>query len=103
MRIFHQARRYQRGYLLEVPLLMAVVGIATALLWGVLPTWAAEVLLGCAVLVGIGGLYYMWAMPGRQPGNVRRRQQNGLRVWIGVALLILLGWGLVLLVSAGVV
>ncbi len=99
MHIFHQTRRYQRGYLLEVPLLMTMVGLATALLWGVLPTWAAQILLGCAGLVWMAGLYYMWVMPGWQPGNSPSRRPNRGRVWIGLALLILIGCGAALMIG----
>ena len=100
MLLIGRTRRYQRGYLREVPLLMMAVSLVTALLWPVLPGWAAQVMLGFAGLVWIGGLYYMWWMPGWQPGNRPSRRPNRGRVWIGLALLILIGGGLALLISA---
>ena len=99
MPLIGHARRYQRGYLLEVPLLMMTVGIATASLWPVLPGWAAQVMLGFAGLVWMGGLYYMWWMPGWQPGNVQSRRPNRWRMLIGIALLILIGGGVTLIIG----
>lgn len=87
--------RCQRGYLLEVPLLMSAVGIATALLWNVLPEWMAKTMLGFAILVWIGGLYSMLIMPGWQPGNTSSRVRKSRIFLMGIVLLIVVGLGLV--------
>lgn len=99
MSLIGHVRHYQRGYLLEVPLLMVAMGIAMALLWPVLPEWATKVMLGLAGLVWMGGLYYMWMIPGWQPGNIHSRRPNRWRVLIGIALLILIGGGVALTIG----
>ncbi len=99
MSLIGHVRCYQRGYLLEVPLLMMAVSIATALLWSVLPAWAAKVMLGFAGLVWMGGLYSMWVMPDWQPGNSHSRRPNRWQVLIGIALLILIGCGMALIIG----
>jgi hypothetical protein len=95
MPLIRNTGRYQRGYLLEVPLLMSAAGIATALLWNVLPEWMAKTMLGFAILVWIGGLYSMLVMPGWQPGNTSSRVPKSWIFLMGIVLLIVVGLGLV--------
>lgn len=93
MPLIHNPERYQRGYLLEVPLLMSAVAIVTTLLWNVLPAWAAKAMLGFAVLMWIGGLYYMWVAPGWQPVPTGSRGCKSRIFLIAIVLLIVVGIG----------
>lgn len=96
MPLIRNTGRYQRGYLLEVPLLVSAVAIVTTFLWNVLPEWAAKALLGFAVVVWIGGLYYMWVAPGWQPENKGSRVRKSRIFLVGIVLLIVVGLGWVL-------
>jgi hypothetical protein len=96
MPLIRHPERYQRGFLLEVPLLMSAVAIVTMSLWNVLPAWAAKAMLGFAVLVWIGGLCYMWVAPGWQPRPTGSRGRKSRIFLIGIVLLIVVGLGLAL-------
>jgi hypothetical protein len=88
------ARRKQSGYLLEIPLIMAIVGMALAIVVPKLPGLPGKVLVAAGALVWIGGLFYMIVMPGWQPGNAPRlRRPWSLLVFLGLALLIGLAAG----------
>jgi len=71
------ARRSQSGYLMEIPLIMAVVGVLLAVLIPHLSIALRKGLLVLGTLVWIGGLYYMIVIPGWQPGERSDRS----RVW----------------------
>jgi hypothetical protein len=78
------ARRSQSGYLMEVPLIMAVVGVLLAVALPHLSIALRKGLLVLGTLVWLGGLYYMIVIPGWQPG----RRSYG-RAWrLGLFLLI---------------
>jgi hypothetical protein len=81
----------QRGYLLEVPLVMAVVGVLAAVLYPRLSGWQADSVLVVAALVWLAGLYYVLVVPGWQPGAPRRSRLGRLAAFAGAAGLILLG------------
>lgn len=70
------ARRSQSGYLLEIPLIMAVVGVLLALALPHLSIALRKGLLVLGALVWLGGLYYMIVIPGWQPGR-----RSGGRAW----------------------
>ncbi len=53
---------------MEVPLIMAVVGVAVAVLLPVLPGWLGKLVLVFAALVWLRGLHYMLLTPGWLPG-----------------------------------
>lgn len=79
------ARRSQSGYLLEIPLIMAVVGVLLAVAIPHLSSALRKGLLVLGALVWIGGLYYMIVIPGWQPG----RRSYGGRAWrLGLFLLL---------------
>ena len=63
------ARRSQSGYLMEIPLIMAVVGVLLAVLIPHLSIALRKGLLVLGTLVWLGGLYYMIVIPGWQPGR----------------------------------
>jgi hypothetical protein len=63
------ARRSQSGYLMEIPLIMAVVGVLLAVLIPHLSIALRKGLLVLGTLVWLGGLYYMIVIPGWQPGE----------------------------------
>ncbi len=63
------SRRSQRGYLLEVPLLLAVVAIVLAIVLPTLPKEGAKVALCIAAVPVLLGLRYMILTPGWTPGN----------------------------------
>jgi hypothetical protein len=71
------ARRSQSGYLMEIPLIMAVVGVLLAVLIPHLSIALRKGLLVLGALVWLGGLYYMIVIPGWQPG----RCSYGGRAW----------------------
>jgi hypothetical protein len=78
------ARRSQSGYLMEVPLIMAVVGVLLAVVLPHLSIALRKGLLVLGTLVWLGGLYYMIVIPGWQP----ERRSYG-RAWrLGLFLLI---------------
>lgn len=78
------ARRSQSGYLLEIPLIMAVVGVLLALALPHLSIALRKGLLVLGALVWLGGLYYMIVIPGWQPGR-----RSGGRAWrLGLFLLV---------------
>ncbi|MCX7258513.1 MAG: hypothetical protein NTZ64_17850 [Polaromonas sp.] len=79
-----QAKRSQSGYLMEIPLIMAVVGVLLAVAIPHLSSALRKGLLVLGTLVWIGGLYYMIVIPGWQPGR-----RSGGRAWrLGLFLLL---------------
>ncbi len=59
----------QKGYLLEIPLILSLVIILLAALLPILPEIAAKLLAVIATPVIIGCLHYMIVTPGWQPGQ----------------------------------
>lgn len=79
------SRRSQSGYLMEIPLIMAAVGVLLAIAIPHFPIALGKGLLVLGALVWIGGLYYMIVIPGWQPG----RRSYGGRAWrLGLFLLL---------------
>ena len=58
----------QLGYAMEVPLVMAVVGVAVAMVLPMLPGWLGKLVLVIGALVWIRGLHHMLLTPGWLPG-----------------------------------
>ena len=69
------SRRIQRGYLLEIPLLLAVVGIGVSILLPYLSPLGRKILLGMAVTPILFCLYYMIVIPGWTPNSDGRLKQ----------------------------
>jgi hypothetical protein len=59
--------RIQRGYLLEVPILLAVVVIVVAVVFPNLPRYGQKIFLGVAAIPVLFCLYYMIVIPGWSP------------------------------------
>jgi peptidoglycan/LPS O-acetylase OafA/YrhL len=75
--------RRQRGYLMEVPLLLMVVGVVAAILVPNLEPVGQKIVVGLAAVAALFGLYYMIVVPGWTPGGGGlRRPWN----WLAFAL-----------------
>jgi hypothetical protein len=61
--------RRQSGYLMEIPLLVAAVGVSLMIVLPMVSAIAGKALVIVAALIGIGGLYYMFVVPGWLPGQ----------------------------------
>ena len=83
-----KSRRGQAGYLLEVPIIVAVVAVLLAVLIPNLPPLGAKVVAVLGALVFIAGAYYMIVIPGWQPGATRLRPPWSGVVFVLVAALI---------------
>jgi hypothetical protein len=66
------SRNAQSGYLMEVPILLAVVGIVVSILLPMLPPVGQKILFGLAALPILFGLYYMIVIPGWTPNSSGR-------------------------------
>jgi hypothetical protein len=87
-------RRFQRGYLLEIPIILFVLVIVLSLLMPHLSLIGQKIVLGIAVIPFVFCLFYMIVAPGWVPGTDRR----GLSVWrlvlfLGCAAAIVTGVG----------
>jgi hypothetical protein len=61
--------RFQRGYLLEIPILLFVVALVLAVLLPMLSPVGQKILLGLALIPVLFFLYYMIVIPGWTPGD----------------------------------
>jgi len=87
-------RRFQRGYLLEIPIILFVLVIALSLLMPRLSLVGQKIVIATAVIPIVFCLFYMIVAPGWVPGTHRR----GLSVWrlalfLGCAAAIVIGVG----------
>lgn len=90
------ARCSQRGYLMEVPLILMAVGVAVAILFQILPPIGQKILLVLALVPVLLALYYMIVIPGWTPNAAGRlRAPWNLLVFVLVAIVLLAGVGLV--------
>jgi hypothetical protein len=64
--------RKQSGYLLEVPIILMLVAILSAIFLPMLPIIIRKVFVVLAALIWIAGLYYMIVIPGWQPDTYSR-------------------------------
>ena len=65
-------RKFQRGYLFEVPLLIVAALVIFSVLFPALPPIGQKVLICLVAAVIIFGLYYMVVVPGWMPGDKAR-------------------------------
>ena len=86
----------QAGYMMEVPILMALSGALLAILLPLLPEVAGKILVTVFALTAIVGLYYMILVPGWRPGQVHRSRIQRF-TWFGLAV------GVVMLAAGGYV
>jgi hypothetical protein len=88
------SRQFQRGYLLEIPIMLFLLLVVLALILPGLPLNGQKLLLAIAVVPIVFGLFYMVVIPGWMPGSV----SWGSRVWrvalfLGCAAAIVAGVG----------
>ncbi len=88
------SQHHQVGYLLEVPLIMAVAGIGLAVLLPMVPVLVGKVLLVGGAAIYIACFYYEIVTPGWRPGPPSRLNRTGrLIVFALVVILIVIGTG----------
>lgn len=88
------SRQLQRGYLLEMPIMLFIVVVVLAILMPRLPLSGQKILLVVAGVAILFCLFYMMVVPGWMPGESGR----GRRVWrvalfLGCAAVIVAGVG----------
>ena len=81
-------KRAQSGYMIEIPLIVAVVAVLGSIILPNLPPLGQKVAVVLGALVFIAGAFYMIVVPGWQPGAQRLRPPWSLLVFALVALLI---------------
>lgn len=90
-----EPRRRQRGYMMEVPLILMAVGIVVAILLPMLPPVGQKILLVLALVPVLFALYYMIVIPGWTPNSAGRlRPPWSLLLFAIVAIVLLSGIGL---------
>lgn len=67
--------RFQHGYLLEMPILLAVVGVCLSVLYPILSPTGRKILISISVLPVLIALFYMIVVPGWTPRDTRRIKQ----------------------------
>jgi hypothetical protein len=88
------SRQFQRGYLLEIPLILFILLLALAILAPRLSPIGQKVTIGAAALPIVFCLFYIIVAPGWVPGSTGRACRD-LRValFVGLAAAILAGAG----------
>jgi hypothetical protein len=69
----------QRGYLQEVPIVLAIVGVLLAVVVPQAPLWVGKVMVVVGALVATGCFYYMLLAPGWRPGKQLSKPMS----WLG--------------------
>jgi hypothetical protein len=88
------SRQFQRGYLLEIPVLLFILLLALAILAPRLSLIGQKVMIGVAVLPIVYFLFYMIVAPGWVPGSTgRARRALRVALFIGLAAAIAAGAG----------
>lgn len=64
----HSSRQFQRGYLMEIPILFVVVVVVLSILFPNLPPWGQKTLIAIAAVPILFFLFYMIVIPGWTPG-----------------------------------
>ena len=62
------SRQFQRGYLLEIPILLVVVIIIVSTIFPKLPPLGQKILIAIAAVPILFALFYMIVIPGWTPG-----------------------------------
>jgi len=65
-------RRFQRGYLLEIPVLFVIIVIVLSALLPELSRTGQKIVMGVAAIPILFALFYMIVIPGWTPGNEGR-------------------------------
>lgn len=79
----------QRGYLLEIPLIVITMGILLAILIPILPKIASKILISIGMVILIGGFYYMLIIPGWQPNAKPLKGIWKWSIFVSISLLLL--------------
>lgn len=64
---FYPSRHLQRGYLLEIPILLMVVGVVLSILIPNLPPLGQKIVFGIGAVPILFALFYMIVIPGWTP------------------------------------
>jgi hypothetical protein len=84
--------RVQRGYLIEIPILLVIVFMVVAIVLPLLSPLGKRIMLGLAALPVLFFLYYMIVTPGWMPSDRKRlRRPWSLIVFLIVAAAIIAG------------
>jgi hypothetical protein len=95
-------RRKQSGYLYGVPVALALIGVALAIIVPLVPPVAAKVVLIAGAVIAIGALYYMIVVPGWLPEQPTRTGRVARLVkFLVLAALILIALGFLVSPAAG--
>jgi hypothetical protein len=89
------ARQSQRGYLVEIPILLAIVLVVLAVLVPRLPPVGQKATIGAGAVAILCLLFYMVIVPGWMPGkSAGRALAWRVPLYVGSAALILIaaGW-----------
>jgi hypothetical protein len=87
-------RRFQRGYLREIPIVLLILLVALSLAIPRLPSIGRKIAIAAAVVPILGCLFYMIITPGWRPGDeARRRSAWRLTLFLGCAAVIIAGAG----------
>lgn len=78
----------QLGYLMEIPILLAVVVLGVVFLLPMLPPVGRKVLMVVAAFPVLLCLYYMIVIPGWRPNPSRLSQTTRMVLFIGAAIAI---------------
>ena len=78
----------QSGYMIEIPIIVAIVGWLLALILPKLPPVGQKVAAVLGAIIFIAGAYYMIVVPGWQPGASRLRWPWNVIVFIPIALVV---------------
>ncbi|HYL89632.1 MAG TPA: hypothetical protein VEU32_12815 [Burkholderiales bacterium] len=84
------SRGAQRGYMIEIPIIVVVILVIAMAVVPSLPPLAQKIVAALTALALIAGAYYMIVIPGWQPGAKRLRWPWNWVAFIPVALLIAL-------------
>jgi hypothetical protein len=66
------SRQFQRGYLLEIPILFVLVIVILSVLLPNLPPWGQKITIAIAAIPILFFLFYMIVVPGWMPGDKGR-------------------------------
>lgn len=85
-------RRKQSGYLYGVPVGLALIGMALAIIVPLLPPTVAKALVIAGAVIASGALYYMIVVPGWLPERAAGMGRMGrLATFLALALLLVAG------------
>ena len=88
------AAQFQRGYLVEIPIILFRLMVVLAIVMPRLPLAGQKALIGIAAVPIVFCLFYMIVAPGWMPGeSVARRHIWRIALFLGCAAVVVLGAG----------